>query len=84
MTAVRAAGFTKAALRGSALDPLGQARGPAPPLEARSEDSPEEKIRQLEKKVNELVEESCVASSCGDLKLALKRQKMREEKSECW
>lgn len=31
--------------------------------------SPEEKIRQLEKKVNELVEESCIANSCGDLKL---------------
>lgn len=31
--------------------------------------SSEEKIRQLEKKVNELVEESCIANSCGDLKL---------------
>ncbi|XP_040477186.1 intraflagellar transport protein 88 homolog isoform X3 [Ursus americanus] len=71
MTAVRAAGFTKAALRGSAFDPLGQSRGPAPPLEAKNEDSPEEKIRQLEKKVNELVEESCIANSCGDLKLVL-------------
>nr|XP_035962524.1 intraflagellar transport protein 88 homolog isoform X2 [Halichoerus grypus] len=38
MTAVRAAGFTKAALRGSAFDPLGQSRGPAPPLEAKNED----------------------------------------------
>uniref|UniRef100_A0A8C7EV86 Intraflagellar transport protein 88 homolog n=1 Tax=Neovison vison TaxID=452646 RepID=A0A8C7EV86_NEOVI len=75
MTAVRAAGFTKAALRGSAFDPLGQSRGPAPPLEAKSEDSPEEKIRQLEKKVNELVEESCIANSCGDLKLALEKAK---------
>nr|KAF6427665.1 intraflagellar transport 88 [Rousettus aegyptiacus] len=75
MTAVRAAGFTKAALRGTAFDPLGQARGPAPPLEARNEDSPEEKIRQLEKKVNELVEESCIANSCGDLKLALEKAK---------
>ncbi|XP_059984612.1 intraflagellar transport protein 88 homolog isoform X3 [Lagenorhynchus albirostris] len=75
MTAVRAAGFTKAALRGSAFDPLGQSRGPAPPLEARNEDSPEEKIRQLEKKVNELVEESCIANSCGDLKLALEKAK---------
>ncbi|KAB1267502.1 Intraflagellar transport protein 88-like protein [Camelus dromedarius] len=56
---------------GSAFDPLGQSRGPAPPLEAKNEDSPEEKIRQLEKKVNELVEESCVANSCGDLKLVL-------------
>uniref|UniRef100_A0AC11ENK5 Intraflagellar transport 88 n=1 Tax=Ovis aries TaxID=9940 RepID=A0AC11ENK5_SHEEP len=75
MTAVRAAGFTKGALRGSAFDPLGQSWGPAPPLEARSEDSPEEKIRQLEKKVNELVEESCIANSCGDLKLALEKAK---------
>ncbi|KAM8802552.1 intraflagellar transport protein 88 homolog [Rhynchonycteris naso] len=75
MTAVRAAGFTSAALRGSAFDPLGQARGPAPPLEARNEDSPEEKIRQLEKKVSELVEESCVANSCGDLKLSLEKAK---------
>eukprot|EP00070_Physeter_catodon_P046189 XP_028353083.1 intraflagellar transport protein 88 homolog isoform X2 [Physeter catodon] len=75
MTAVRAAGFTKAALRGSAFDPLGQSRGPAPPLEARNEDSPEEKIRQLEKKVNELVEESCIANSCGDLRLALEKAK---------
>uniref|UniRef100_A0A8C0E5A9 Intraflagellar transport protein 88 homolog n=1 Tax=Balaenoptera musculus TaxID=9771 RepID=A0A8C0E5A9_BALMU len=65
MTAVRAAGFTKAALRGSAFDPLGQSRGPAPPLEARNED----------KKVNELVEESCIANSCGDLKLALEKAK---------
>ncbi|XP_025780889.1 intraflagellar transport protein 88 homolog isoform X7 [Puma concolor] len=75
MTAVRAAGFTKAAVRGSAFDPLGQSRGPAPPLEAKNEDSPEEKIRQLEKKVNELVEESCIANSCGDLKLALEKAK---------
>ncbi|KAM5335166.1 intraflagellar transport protein 88 homolog isoform 4-T4 [Glossophaga mutica] len=75
MTAVRAAGFTKGALRGSAFDPLGQSRGPAPPLEAKNEDSPEEKIRQLEKKVNELVEESCIANSCGDLKLALEKAK---------
>nr|XP_020657708.1 intraflagellar transport protein 88 homolog isoform X3 [Pogona vitticeps] len=75
MTAVQAAGFTKAASRGSAFDPLGQARGPAPPLEAKNEDSPEGKIKQLEKKVNELVEESCIAHSCGDLKLALEKAK---------
>ncbi|EGV92229.1 Intraflagellar transport protein 88-like [Cricetulus griseus] len=42
-------------------------RGQPAPLGA----SPEEKIRQLEKKVNELVEESCIANSCGDLKLVL-------------
>ncbi|XP_043360210.1 intraflagellar transport protein 88 homolog isoform X3 [Dermochelys coriacea] len=75
LTAVHAAGYTKAALRGSVFDPLGQARGPAPPLEMKNEDTPEEKIRQLEKKVNELVEESCFANSCGDLKLALEKAK---------
>lgn len=75
MTAVQAAGYTKAAMRGSLFDPLGQARGPAPPLEMKSPDSSEEKIRQLEKKVNELVEESCIANSCGDLKLALEKAK---------
>ena len=31
--------------------------------------SPEEKIRQLEKKVNELIEESCFANSRGELSL---------------
>ncbi|XP_075054953.1 intraflagellar transport protein 88 homolog isoform X2 [Mixophyes fleayi] len=75
MTAVRAAGFTKTAYRGSGFDPLGQARGPAPPLEAKNEDTPDEKIRQLEKKVNELIEESCIANSSGDLKLALEKAK---------
>ncbi|XP_009076257.1 PREDICTED: intraflagellar transport protein 88 homolog isoform X4 [Acanthisitta chloris] len=75
MTAVHAAGYTKAAIRGSSFDPLGQARGPASPLEKKNSDSSEEKIRQLEKKVNELVEESCVASSSGDLKLALEKAK---------
>nr|XP_039329304.1 intraflagellar transport protein 88 homolog isoform X3 [Saimiri boliviensis boliviensis] len=75
MTAVRAAGFIKAGLRGSAFDPLGQSRGPAPPLEVKKKDSPEEKIKQLEKEVNELVEESCIANSCGDLKLALEKAK---------
>ncbi|XP_019380627.1 PREDICTED: intraflagellar transport protein 88 homolog [Gavialis gangeticus] len=75
MTAVHAAGYTKGAMRGSAFDPLGQGRGPAPPLEMKNEDSPEEKMKQLEKKVNELVEESCIANSCGDLKLALEKAK---------
>ncbi|KAM9263259.1 LOW QUALITY PROTEIN: intraflagellar transport protein 88 homolog [Cariama cristata] len=75
MTAVHAAGYTKATMRGSSFVPLGQARGPAPPLEVKNSDSSEEKIRQLEKKVNELVEESCIANSCGDLKLALEKAK---------
>lgn len=32
-------------------------------------DRPEEKIKQLEKKVNELIEESCFASSRGEFQV---------------
>ncbi|KAL2081102.1 hypothetical protein ACEWY4_022955 [Coilia grayii] len=75
MTAVRAAGYTSTLARGSTFDPLGQSKGPAPPLEAKIEDSPEEKIKILEKKVNDLIEESCMAYSRGDLQLSLEKAK---------
>ncbi|XP_047457238.1 intraflagellar transport protein 88 homolog isoform X4 [Mugil cephalus] len=75
MTAVRAAGYTSSLTRGSTFDPLGQSRGPAPPLEAKNEDTPEEKIKILEKKVNDLIEESCMAQSMGTLQLALEKAK---------
>uniref|UniRef100_K1QZL1 Intraflagellar transport protein 88 homolog n=1 Tax=Magallana gigas TaxID=29159 RepID=K1QZL1_MAGGI len=74
MTAVRGAGYTSAGNRAAGFDPMNQA-GPAPPLEPKPEESPEEKIRQLEKKVNELIEESCFANSTGDLSLALEKAK---------
>lgn len=75
MTAIRAAGFTSSFTRGSSFDPLGQSRGPAPPLEAKHEDLPEEKIKLLEKRVNELILESCMAQSVGSLQLALEKAK---------
>ncbi|XP_013874431.1 intraflagellar transport protein 88 homolog [Austrofundulus limnaeus] len=75
MTAVRAAGYTSSMTRGSNFDPLGQSRGPAPPLEAKNEDTPEEKIKLLEKKVNDLIEESCMAQSTGNVQLALEKAK---------
>ncbi|XP_068602171.1 intraflagellar transport protein 88 homolog [Brachionichthys hirsutus] len=75
MTAVRAAGYTSSMTRGSAFDPLGQSRGPAPPLEAKNENTAEEKAKLLEKKVNELIRESCTAQSVGDLQLALDKAK---------
>ncbi|XP_075967580.1 intraflagellar transport protein 88 homolog isoform X3 [Anarhichas minor] len=74
MTSVRAAGYTSLT-RGSTFDPLGQSRGPAPPLEAKNEDTPEEKIKILEKKVNDLIEQSCMAQSVGALQLALDKAK---------
>ncbi|XP_034057364.1 intraflagellar transport protein 88 homolog isoform X11 [Gymnodraco acuticeps] len=75
MTAVRAAGYTSSLTRGSTFDPLGQSKGPAPPLEGKNEDTPEEKIKILEKKVNDLIEESCMAQSIGALQLALEKAK---------
>ncbi|XP_023259039.1 intraflagellar transport protein 88 homolog isoform X5 [Seriola lalandi dorsalis] len=75
MTAVRAAGYTSSLTRGSTFDPLGQSKGPAPPLEAKNDDTPEEKIKILEKKVNDLIEESCMAQSVGALQLALEKAK---------
>ncbi|XP_078259209.1 intraflagellar transport protein 88 homolog [Rhinoraja longicauda] len=75
MTAVRAAGYSSSAYRGSAFDPLGQSRGPAAPLETKNEDTPEEKVKNLEKTVNELIEESCIANGRGDLQLALEKAK---------
>uniref|UniRef100_A0A8C9Y665 Intraflagellar transport protein 88 homolog n=2 Tax=Sander lucioperca TaxID=283035 RepID=A0A8C9Y665_SANLU len=59
----------------STFDPLGQSKGPAPSLEAKNEDTPEEKIKILEKKVNDLIEESCMAQSIGALQLALEKAK---------
>ncbi|KAI1899745.1 hypothetical protein AGOR_G00064920 [Albula goreensis] len=75
MTAVRAAGYSSAMTRGSTFDPLGQSKGPAPPLETKSEDTPEEKMKILERKVNDLIEESCMANSRGDLQLSLEKAK---------
>ncbi|KAJ8255820.1 hypothetical protein COCON_G00196840 [Conger conger] len=75
MTAVRAAGYSSAMARGSAFDPLGQSKGPAPPLEIKNEDTPEEKMKILERKVNDLIEESCMAHGHGDLQLSLEKAK---------
>ncbi|EDO27720.1 predicted protein, partial [Nematostella vectensis] len=86
MTAVRSALYTsKGSAGGGQFDPFNQTRGPAPPLETKAEDSPEEKVKQLEKKVNELIEESCFANAAGQLGLALEKAKEagRKERSLC-
>ncbi|PAA49320.1 hypothetical protein BOX15_Mlig014944g2 [Macrostomum lignano] len=75
MTAVRAAGFTRNARKGSAGDIR-----PAPPLEAKADNSPEEKIRALEKEVVQLVEESCLALSRGEKGAALQKAKEAAKK----
>lgn len=79
MTAVRAAGYSAAGRRpgsGSALEPGGLAsRGPAPPLQKRSDNSPEEQCRELEREVNGLIEASAQLSLEGRAGEALERAK---------
>uniref|UniRef100_A0A3Q3XHF3 Uncharacterized protein n=1 Tax=Mola mola TaxID=94237 RepID=A0A3Q3XHF3_MOLML len=67
--------LTRGEFKGPTFDPLGQSRLPAPPLEEKNEETPEEKIRILEKKVNDLIDDSCVAQSMGALQLALEKAK---------
>ena len=79
MTAVRAAGYTSAQRGGPAgnvlFDPLNQARGPAPPLESKMDDSAEQKTKMAEKQIMQLVEESCCAAEREDHRVALEKAK---------
>lgn len=87
MTGIRGAGYTGSG-SGTAsggrgvFDPLNQAArsagsggSPAGLDGSRKDESPEEKIKSLEKKVNELIEESCFANNRGEVKMALDRAK---------
>ena len=57
------------------FDPLGQGRGPAPPLAERADNSPEDQAREYEKQVHALVEASATAAFKGDHDLALEKAK---------
>ncbi|KAJ3194971.1 Intraflagellar transport protein 88 [Irineochytrium annulatum] len=78
MTSVRAAGYSSrgrpGASAGQAFDPFNQGGGMSA-MEKPNESLPEEQIKQLEKKVNHLVEESTFASAEGNLQLALEKAK---------
>jgi len=78
MTAVRAAGYTSAGPRPGQFDPTGmgaQTRGPAPPLQKRADNSPEDACREMEKEVNALIEESALLSSQKEHGRALEKAK---------
>lgn len=77
MTAVRGAGYTSVGNRGQSgvFDPLNQRSTSVSPLQFKDENSPEERVKQLEKKVTELMEESCLAADRKELKLALDKAK---------
>jgi intraflagellar transport protein 88 len=74
MTSVKGAGFMSTKPKKS-FDPLGQNRGPAKPLEEKSDSSPEEQAKGMERKVHKLVEASALANYNGDPVQALERAK---------
>jgi len=83
MTSMKGAGYTSLPSRmGSArpaFDPLGggnkAVRGPAPPLQKREENSPEDLCRELERQVNTLIEESACANAEAEIENALDKAK---------
>uniref|UniRef100_T1IRH6 Intraflagellar transport protein 88 homolog n=1 Tax=Strigamia maritima TaxID=126957 RepID=T1IRH6_STRMM len=80
MTAVRGVGYSSHGNR-AVFDPLNQnTRRSASILEKTTEDTIEEKIKQIERKVNDLVEASCMSTSRGDIKVALEKAKEAAQK----
>ena len=60
------------------FDPTGMgggARGPAPPLQKRSENSPEDMCREMEKEVNALIEDSATLAYHKEAGRALDKAK---------
>jgi intraflagellar transport protein 88 len=79
MTSVRAAGYTSS---GKGPAPLRDSNtaGPAPPLAAADEASPEQQARDFEKKLNTLIEESAKLNAAGKFAAALEKAKEAEKK----
>lgn len=80
MTGIRGAGYpgTAQGARNTVMfDPMNQAGKAAATatLERNIEETPEDKIKAMERKVNDLIEESCMAASRGENRTALDRAK---------
>merc|ERR1719464_160097 len=80
MTSNRAAGYTAANKQGKqgVFDPMNQGEsgdGQPKPLEKKTELSPEEKLREMEKEIHRLVEESAITRERGNLREALEKGK---------
>jgi intraflagellar transport protein 88 homolog len=77
MTAVSGAGYTsnKRSPAGSSMfDPLNQAKSHSP-FQFKDENNIEVKLKELELKVNKLLEESILASARGEIRVALEKAK---------
>lgn len=78
MTAVRGAGYSSAAVQGpvgNVFDPLAQAKVSTPSFSSKESASPEERLKQLEAAIMELVEQSSISASKQQYKLALDQAK---------
>ena len=80
MTSMQPSGFPGKDTNG--FDPMNQkgnialqATGPAPPLQQRGDNSPEEQCTEMEHKVNRLIEESAVLAKTGETMGALEKAK---------
>lgn len=81
MTSVRAAGYTSGGKGGPApLRDPNASSGPAPPLAASEDASPEQLARDFEKKLNCLIEESAKLNAAGKFAAALEKAKEAEKK----
>ncbi|CAH8519781.1 unnamed protein product [Schistosoma turkestanicum] len=92
MTSVRAAGYSSMGRRISTGQSGNQGWlsgqtvqtttdvGSVPPLESKPEDSSEERIKNMEKRVNNLIEESCVDACQGEITAALEKAKEASRK----
>ncbi|KAM7308163.1 intraflagellar transport protein 88 homolog isoform X1 [Ixodes scapularis] len=78
MTAVRGAGYSSAGVQGqlaNTFDPLNQAKASTLTFQTKENASPEERLKQLETSIMELVEQSCFSASKKEFKLALDQAK---------
>ncbi|KAL7647318.1 UNVERIFIED_CONTAM: hypothetical protein RMT77_000913 [Armadillidium vulgare] len=79
MTSMRGTGYKPQ--NNSGFDPFNDhSKGPAPSLTSKTEESPEEKLKAMERQVMTLIEESCIAASKGELRVALDRAKEASNK----
>jgi intraflagellar transport protein 88 len=76
MTSVSGAGYQGSKNeRDRAFDPLNIGRGPAPPLAEKSDNSSEDKAKEMEKNVHRLIEASALAVVEKNMQLALEKAK---------
>jgi intraflagellar transport protein 88 len=76
MTSVSGAGYkSNMGKESRAFDPLNMNKGPAPPLAEKSDNSSEEKAKDMEKKVHRLIEASAEALVTKDALRALEKAK---------